>query len=173
MIRRDKYPIDLPGNRPLVSVAQTGRRFDQRLQHCLEVEGRAADDLEPVGGGGLLLQGLRKIVCALPQLIEQSRVLDGDDRLAGKILKLRNLPVRKGPNLLSVNGNRADKRALLEHWDDKERANTSNFGRRDCHRMAFNSIRILFGEIGDMHHLFRSSHSQDGSVLAYLAAALS
>ena len=34
-------------------------RFDQRVEHRLQVEGRAADDLEHVGGGGLLLQRIR------------------------------------------------------------------------------------------------------------------
>ena len=33
--------------------------FDQRIEHRLQIEGRAADDLEHVGGGGLLLQRLR------------------------------------------------------------------------------------------------------------------
>jgi hypothetical protein len=33
-----EHAIDLPGNRALVGVAQTCRRFDQRLQHRLEVE---------------------------------------------------------------------------------------------------------------------------------------
>ena len=53
--------------------------FDQRLQHRLQIEGRAADDLEHVGGGGLLLQ-------RFAQLVEQPRVLDGDDGLGGEVL---------------------------------------------------------------------------------------
>ena len=57
-----EHAIDLPGNRALVGVAQTCRRFDQRLQHRLEVEGRSADDLEHVGGGGLLLQRFAQIL---------------------------------------------------------------------------------------------------------------
>jgi hypothetical protein len=32
----------------------------QRIQHSLQVERRAADDLEHVGGGGLLLQRLAR-----------------------------------------------------------------------------------------------------------------
>ena len=54
------------------------RRFDQRVEHRLQIEGRAADDLEHVGGGGLLLQ-------RLAQFVEQARVLDGDDRLGGEV----------------------------------------------------------------------------------------
>ena len=45
----------------------------------LQIEGRAADDLEHVGGGGLLLE-------RFTQLVEQARVLDGDDGLSGEVL---------------------------------------------------------------------------------------
>ena len=51
---------------------RVGRRLHQSVEHCLKVEGRAADDLEYVGGGGLLLQGFAN-VGALAQLIEQAR----------------------------------------------------------------------------------------------------
>ena len=44
-----------------VGLAQPRRRLDQRIEHGLQIEGRAADDLEHVGGGGLLLQ---QISCA-------------------------------------------------------------------------------------------------------------
>ena len=37
-----------------------GRRLDKRFEHGLQVERRAADDLEHVGGGGLLLQRLAR-----------------------------------------------------------------------------------------------------------------
>ena len=36
--------------------AQARCRFDERLQHGLQIECRAADDLEHIGGRGLLLQ---------------------------------------------------------------------------------------------------------------------
>src|SRR6516225_6315903 len=39
-----------------IGLAQRGRGFDQCAQHGLQVERRAANDLEHVGGGGLLLQ---------------------------------------------------------------------------------------------------------------------
>ena len=65
------------------------------LQHGLQIEGRAADDLEHVGGGGLLLQ-------RLPQFVEQPRVLDGDDGLGGEVLHQRDLLVGEWPNFLAV-----------------------------------------------------------------------
>ena len=45
----------------------------------LQVKRRAADDLEDVGCGSLLLQ-------RLAQFVEQPRVLDGDDGLSGEVL---------------------------------------------------------------------------------------
>ena len=47
-----------------VRVAQACSRRDQRIQHRLQVEGRAADDFEHVGGGGLLLSDWRDHQCA-------------------------------------------------------------------------------------------------------------
>ena len=69
-----------------VGLAQSGRRLDQRIEHRLQIEGRAADDLEHVGGGGLLLQ-------RFAQLVEQPRVLNGDDGLIGEGLDQRDLLV--------------------------------------------------------------------------------
>ena len=39
-----------------VRLAKARRRLDQCVEHRLQIEGRAADDLEHVGGGGLLLE---------------------------------------------------------------------------------------------------------------------
>jgi hypothetical protein len=39
----------------MISVAQPNSRFYERAEHGLQVEGRAADDLEHIGGGNLLL----------------------------------------------------------------------------------------------------------------------
>ena len=61
-----------------VGLAQVRGGFGQRIKHCLQVEGGAADDLEHLGSGGLLLQ-------RFPQLVEQPRVLDGNHGLGGKV----------------------------------------------------------------------------------------
>ena len=57
---------------------QSYRTLRHAVEHRLQVEGRAADHLEHVGGGGLLLQ-------RFAQLVEQPRVLDGDDALTAKL----------------------------------------------------------------------------------------
>src|SRR5262249_1131852 len=70
----DLAPWSAYGHR--VGLAQPRRRLDERIEHCLQIERRAADDLEHVGGCSLLLQ-------RFAQLVEQTRVLDGDDGLGG------------------------------------------------------------------------------------------
>jgi hypothetical protein len=47
------------------------------LQHCRQIESGPADDLEDVGGSSLLLE-------RLAQQVEQSNVLDGNDRLGAR-----------------------------------------------------------------------------------------
>ena len=49
------------------------------------------------------------------QLVEQARVLDGDDGLAGEIGDQFYLPVSEGANLKAVDANDADQLILLEH----------------------------------------------------------
>jgi hypothetical protein len=49
-------------DRSHIRIAKSRDRFDKGLQHSLEIECRAADDLEHVGGGGLLLQRFAQLV---------------------------------------------------------------------------------------------------------------
>src|SRR4029077_13748621 len=57
-----EHSIFLSGDGGTVCITEAGGRFDQRVQHRLKIEGRAADHLEDVGGGGLLLQGFAQLV---------------------------------------------------------------------------------------------------------------
>jgi hypothetical protein len=63
-------PISLACNVDLIGIAEPGRRFNESLQNCLEIKGRAADDFEHVGGGGLLLQRLGQIARARLYLVK-------------------------------------------------------------------------------------------------------
>jgi hypothetical protein len=44
----------------------------------------------------------------LPQLVEQSRVLDGDDGLLREVLNQRDLLVRERANLLAIDDDNAN-----------------------------------------------------------------
>ena len=85
------------------------------VEHRLQLARRAGDDLEHVGGRGLLLQRLGEIVGALAQLVEQPRILDGDDGLGGEVLHQLDLLVGERTHLLAVNADGADQLVILEH----------------------------------------------------------
>src|SRR5262245_11297534 len=98
-----------------VRLAQLRRRLDQRVQHGLQVEGRAADDLEHVGGGGLLLQ-------RLAQLVDQPYVLDRDHRLVGEGLEQGDLPLAEEASLGTAEHDRADRDTFSHQGDAEDRA---------------------------------------------------
>src|SRR5262249_56637086 len=93
----------LAGDESLVRIAETSGGPDQRIEHALKIEGRSADDLEHVGGRGLLLQRLSEVVRALAQFVEQPRILDGDNGLSGEVRYQLDLLVGERPHLLAVN----------------------------------------------------------------------
>jgi hypothetical protein len=66
-------PLKLKDDAP-IGRTKPGRRFHQRIEHGLQVERGPANDLEDVGGRGLLLQGFA-------QLVEQPGILDSDRAL--------------------------------------------------------------------------------------------
>src|SRR5215208_335180 len=105
-----KGPILGPENCSHIRFAEPDRRFDKRVEHGLQIEGRAADDLEHVSGGGLLLQGFS-------QLVEQARVLDGNDGLGSEVRSKFDLLVGERPHLLATDADGADQLVVLEQRD--------------------------------------------------------
>ena len=108
----------------------------------LEIEGRAADDLEHVGGRRLPLQRSR----SSSQLVEQPRVLDGDHGLGGEILHQRDLLVGERPNLLAINRDNAEYRVFLAQWHLQRRTRSAEIDKSAALRIA-GSVRLLRREI--------------------------
>ncbi len=73
---------------------------------------RTADDLEHVGGGGLLLQRLAQIFGPRLNLVEQPHVLDRDHGLVGKGLQQLDVMGGEGAGLLPRDHDQADRRSL-------------------------------------------------------------
>src|SRR5262249_55825928 len=121
-----------------------------RIEHGLKIEGRAADHLEHVGGGGLLLQGFA-------QLVEQPRVLDGDDGLAGEVLDERDLLVVERANLLTKDADHSNELVVLEHRHNNNGPNAAKLHRIDRRRIAF-SVGSRRCEIGSVKHSLGSDH---------------
>src|SRR6516225_5271323 len=52
-------------------LAQPRRRFNEGVQHRLQIEGRLADDFEHFGSGGLLLESLVQLAGATVELLQE------------------------------------------------------------------------------------------------------
>src|SRR5262249_9415703 len=130
--------------------AEPDSRTQESIEHGLQIEGRAADDLEHVGGGGLLLQ-------RLAQFFEQARVLDRDDGLCGEVLDQLDLLVRERADLLAIDADRADQLILLDHRGDKERAGTGEVDESNNQRIAF-AVRRHRPKVVDVHDLPGPEH---------------
>src|SRR6516162_6541801 len=85
-----------------------------------QLAGGRTDNAQHLRRCGLLLKRLAK-------LVEQPRVLDGNDGLGGKILQKRSLLLGERPYLFTVDANHPDKRILFKHRHNERRANTSGF----------------------------------------------
>src|SRR5262249_33680554 len=137
--------VDVAGlsiDRRHIGVAKPGSRFYKGVEHGLQIEGRAADYFKHVGGGGLLLQ-------RFAQLVEQPRVLDGDDCLGRKILYQRDLFVSERTELLAIEHDCADQLVVLEHRYAYHRSRAAHLHQLDGLRVAF-KIDLLSLEIGNM-----------------------
>src|SRR5262249_44416072 len=93
---------------PERSLAKPGRLLQHSLEHRLQLTRRAANNLEHIGGGGLLLK-------RLTQLPEEARVLDGDDGLRGEVLDQLDLLVSEWPYFLAVDDNGTDEFVVPKH----------------------------------------------------------
>ena len=122
-----------------MSAAQSrAAELRQRVEHRLQIEGRAADDLKHVGGGGLLLQRFAQVVCARLHLLKQPHILDCDHRLVGEGLNQLDLLVGKrldgdprqyqNTDRLSLAQHRHAERGALHHHSGRPQICQPRFG---------------------------------------------
>src|SRR5262245_45702139 len=149
-----EYAIDLTGDGRLVGFTQARGRLDERLQNRCQIERRAADDLEHVGGGGLLLQ-------RLAQLVEEPRVLDGDDRLRGEILNQFDLLVGEGANFLMKDCDSSNQVIILEHRHNNAGPNATKLDGVDDRWIAL-GIRLCRCNVGGLDRLLGSDQLAQG-----------
>src|SRR5215831_17287531 len=86
----DQLAVELP-ERSEEPVAQLHGTGDDRVEDRLSVALRLADNAQDLAGGGLLIQSRGQVTVTSLELLEQSDVLDGDDRLVGEGLKQRDV----------------------------------------------------------------------------------
>src|SRR5262249_21507370 len=95
-------------NCPESAVAEQDEIAHDRVEYRLHVRRRTRNNAQYLRGRCLLLQRLAQVGGALAQLVEEPRVLDGDDGLRGEILHQRDLSVGERADLLAVNSKYAD-----------------------------------------------------------------
>ena len=86
------------------------------------------------------------------QLVEQTRVLDGDHGLSGEIRDQLDLLVAERADLLAVDGDDADQLVVLEHRDREQGADAGDLDRGDRQWVAI-EIGSAFAHVGDLHGL--------------------
>ena len=140
-------------NEALVRLAESSGRFEETVEHGWQVEGRAADHLEHVGGRGLLLQGF-------PQLVEQAGVLDGYDGLLRETADQLDLLVREGTSFLAIDANRADQLLVLEHRHYEQCPDAAKLDAGNRQRVAF-AIGPVGRIIDHMQNVAALDHATD------------
>ena len=106
-----------------IRVAQATRRLDQRVEHGLQIKCRAANDLEYVGGGGLLLKRLASPL--------SSRVFSMAMTACAAKFAAVDLLVGERANFLAVNANSAEEIIVLHHRENVEDCSRTREG-DDC-----------------------------------------
>ena len=82
------------GQMPTLVASHSRAAFcSDRVEHRLQIDRRAADDLEHVAGRGLVFERFVQFALARLLRLEQPRVLDGDDGLVGEGLDQLDLLV--------------------------------------------------------------------------------
>src|SRR5262245_9863533 len=94
------------------------------------------------------------MIGALVQLVEQPGILDGDDRLLGKVLHQLDLLVGKRPHLLPIDSDGADQVIVLEHRRDHHGPSTPAVRKSMNRRITFEVWRLR-SQVLDLYDALR------------------
>jgi hypothetical protein len=109
--------------------ARTGMGlFDDRVEHRGEVTRRGIDDLQHLGGRGLLLQGLAR-------LGQEPRILHRNDRLRREVFEKRDFFFPVGPHLGPARDYHPHQRIGVPQGDEHQGAGARLLDRRPRHRI--------------------------------------
>ncbi len=122
---KDQFSVVAIDGREL-GLAQSCGTTGDRLEHRLHVGRRATDDLQHLGGRGLLLQRLAEIGRALAKFVEQPRVLDGDDSLVGEIRDQLDLLIGEWLHLRAPQVDHSNWHPFAQKRDAQPRSKASN-----------------------------------------------
>src|SRR5215472_9784552 len=120
---------------PEHATAQAHRALQYDVEHGLCVARRGRYRLQHVDGRPLVFVGSLQIRGALPQLIQESRVLHRDHRLGGEIFQQRDFPAGKSPHLPAVYAESTNRGVVLYQRYVKARPHTTKMDNRPSIRM--------------------------------------
>jgi hypothetical protein len=119
------FTID-PKDGGVQGITQASRARCHSVEHRLNIGRRTADHPQNLArcslslkGFGHLRMGCGKRLVLLLQFLEQAHVLDGDDRLSREGLEQRDVSVREGSHLMTVDHDRPDQRLLAQDRHDE------------------------------------------------------
>src|ERR1700722_10153655 len=138
LTQRERAEIDATDTRGIL---------EDGLEHRLQLTGRTRYDAQYLGSRGLLLQ-------RLPQLVEQPRVLDGDDGLGGEIRHQLDLFVGEWTYFLTKDRNGADHLVFLEHRHHEKCPCAAIVSQVDDRPKALD-VAFIVANIRDLQNLFR------------------
>src|SRR5690242_1492331 len=125
---------------------QTHRLFEHCVEDRRQVPGRAVDDLQHLGGRGLLLQSLAR-------LGDEARILHRDDRLRRETLQQRYLFLGERTHLGTVDSQGAKKSIVLAQRHPNRRTCASLFD--ETYPSGFTRpVRVVAGNVRDMYERF-------------------
>ena len=142
--------------------AQARSRLHERVKHHLKIERRPTDDLEYIGGRGLLVQRLGEVSRSPSQFVEQPGILDRDDGLAAKFCTSVDLLVGKWTNFLAIHRERTDHSLVLQHRHGQEPSGPRQVRRSNDLRERVFNVGLVRRQIGNVSDSFGRYHATDG-----------
>src|SRR6516165_2156665 len=150
-------------NNRIVRLAKPASILGDGSQHRLNICRGSSDHAEDLACRGLLLQRLAKISGALTQLVEQARILDGDDGLIREGLDQRELLGGEGSNLRPPHRNRANEDTFATHRHAKKRPDTATF-----RSLGVNGTPVRIGlRIADLYCPILNSYAPDDRAVSW------
>ena len=127
--------------------------LQHRIEHRSEIAGRGVDDLQDLGGCGLLLQGLAR-------LGDQPRIFHRDHRLGGEILQQSDLLVRERADFLAIGRDRAEHRIVFAKRHRDRATSFAQFEKR-TERWISSAVSLVGGNVDKMSDAFSGGNASE------------
>src|ERR1700693_227790 len=158
---REMQQLSVKGsNCRLVGLAELCGALNHNVEHWPEITRVRVDDAEHLRRRGLLLQRLAR-------LGNEPRVLHGDDRLSGEVLKERNLLVGEGAHFLAIGEHPTEQHVILDEGDKDAGSRAEHIGGGAAYRIAV-PVRVGVGDVDDVNETLAADDTAEPGIWARL-----